>query len=320
VASEPLKPAYLLMGSDRPKISRALARLKTRFVDETVEHLFAETAEGADAVAACNALGLFGGGGRLVIVDGVERWKASDAQAVAAYLADPTQETVLALVAETLKSDAPLVKAVAGIGDVLAWDVPKRRILGWVAEQFARLGIQADRDACETLVALVGDDLAELENEVEKLATWAGSDPVSSRDVELLAVHGREAPSWGLSDAWGARDVAEVLATYESEVHRAEPFLVGARLASHVGLVRAAQRLADDGTPTREVAKTLGVHEFRVRKALGHAEHYSPDELDDAMVRLADLDAALKGASRRPPELELELALVDVTKRKPRSG
>jgi DNA polymerase III subunit delta len=319
MASEPLKPAYLLMGSDRPKISRALARLKTRFADETVEHLFAETAEGGDAVAACNALGLFGGGGRLVIVEGVERWKASDAQTVAAYLADPTPETVLALVAETLKSDAPLVKAVAGAGDVLAWDVPKRRVPGWVAEQFARLNVQADRDACETLVALVGDDLAELENEVEKLATWAGNDPVSSRDVELLAVHGREAPSWGLSDAWGARDVAEVLAAYESEVHRAEPFLVGARLASHVGLVRAAQRLADKGTPTREVAKTLGVHEFRVRKALGHAEHYSPDELDDAVVRLADLDAALKGASRRPPELELELALVAVTQPRPRS-
>jgi DNA polymerase III subunit delta len=320
VAAEPLKPAYLLMGSDRPKIARALARLRMRFADETVEHLYAEGASGADAVAACNALGLFGGGGRLVVVEDVERWKAADAQAIGAYLTDPTPETVLALVAETLKSDAPLVKAVAGRGEVLAWDVPKRRVTAWVAEQFARLEVQADRDACETLVALVGDDLAELENEVEKIAIWAGSEPVTARDVDALAVHARESPSWGLSDAWGERDVAEVLGAYESEMHRAEPFLVGARLASHVGLVRAAQRLAADGAPTREVAKTLGVHEFRVRKALGHAEHYSPDELDDAVVRLADLDAALKGASRRPAELELELALVDVTRPRPRGG
>jgi DNA polymerase III delta subunit len=70
--------------------------------------------------------------------------------------------------------------------------------------------------------------------------------------------------------------------------------------------------------PTREVAKKLGVHEFRVRKALGHAEHYSPDELDEAVVRLADLDAALKGSSRRPPALELELALVEVTRQRSR--
>jgi acetyl/propionyl-CoA carboxylase alpha subunit len=38
-----------------------------------------------------------------------------------------------------------------------------------------------------------------------------------------------------------------------------------------------------------------------------------PDELDDAVVRLADLDAALKGASRVARELELERALVEVT-------
>ena len=318
MAPEPLKPVYLIMGSDRPKIARALVRLRSRFPAESAEHLLADGATGEDAVAACNALGLFGDGGRLVIVEDVDRWKAADSQAIAAYLADPTAETVLVLVAEALKSDAPLVKAVAAGGEVLAWDVPKRRVPAWVAEQFTRLGVQADRDACETLVALVGDDLAELANEVEKIATWAGKDTVTARDVEALAVHAREAPSWGLSDAWGARDVAEVLTAYESEMHRAEPFLVGARLASHVGLVRASQRLSADGASTRDIAKTLGVHEFRVRKALGHAEQYSPNELDRAVVRLADLDAAVKGSSRRPPELEVELALVDVTER--RSG
>ncbi|HEU5211835.1 MAG TPA: hypothetical protein VFU10_03630, partial [Gaiellaceae bacterium] len=154
------------------------------------------------------------------------------------------------------------------------------------------------------------------ESEIEKLATWAGKESVGARDVELLAVHAREAPSWGLSDAWGARDVGEVLAVYESEVHRTEPFLVGSRLASHVTLVRNAQRLAAEGKSARDIAKTLGVHEFRVRKALGHADHYSPDELNDALVRLADLDAALKGNSRRPAGVELELALVEVTRKR----
>ena len=313
--ADPLRPAYLLTGSDRPKIARALARLRGRFDEGSVEHLFADATTGDDAVAACNALGLFGGGGRLVVVEGVDKWKAADAQAVGGYLADPTPDTVLALVADALKADAPLAKAVAKGGEVLAWDVPKRRVPGWVAEQFARLGVQADREACETLVALVGDDLDELESEVEKLATWAGKEPVTARDVEALAVHAREAPSWGLSDAWGARDTGELLGAFESDLHRTEPFLIGSRLASHVALVRNAQRLAAGGRATRDIAKELGVHEFRVRKALGHADHYSSDELDAAVVRLAELDASVKGASRRPAELELELALVDVTKR-----
>ena len=65
---------------------RALRRLRDRIGDDAVEHLAAETASGEEAVAACNSLGLLGGGDRLVIVEGVESWKAADVKAVAAYL------------------------------------------------------------------------------------------------------------------------------------------------------------------------------------------------------------------------------------------
>jgi len=64
VASE-LKPVYLLYGSDRPKIARAVRRLRERMGDDATEHLTAREASGADAVAACNSLGLFVGEGRL---------------------------------------------------------------------------------------------------------------------------------------------------------------------------------------------------------------------------------------------------------------
>src|SRR5438309_2532899 len=99
VASE-LKPVYLLYGSDRPKIARAVRRLRERMGDDATEHLTAREASGVDAVAACNSLGLFVGEGRLVIVDDAERWKAADVKDVVAYLGSPAPATVLALVAE----------------------------------------------------------------------------------------------------------------------------------------------------------------------------------------------------------------------------
>jgi DNA polymerase III delta subunit len=80
-----------------------------------------------------------------------------------------------------------------------------------------------------------------------------------------------------------------------------------------VALVRRVQALAAEGLAAREIAGRLKKHEFPIRKALGHAEHYSRDELDAAIVRLAELDAALKGASRVSNELELERALVEIT-------
>jgi DNA polymerase III delta subunit len=108
VSSEPLRPVYLLTGTDRPKIRRALERLRARFPEGAVEHLSADGVSGEEVVAACHALGLFEGG-RLVIVEEVDRWKAGDVKQVAAYVGDPTAGTVLALCGDDLKAGSPLV-------------------------------------------------------------------------------------------------------------------------------------------------------------------------------------------------------------------
>jgi DNA polymerase III subunit delta len=321
MAATELKPAYLLSGSDRPKIARALRRLRDRIGDDSTEHLSAREANGDDAVAACNALGLFVGGGRLVIVDEVERWKADDVKALAAYLAAPAPATVLALVAGELKADSALAKTVAKAGELLTYDVAKRRVPEWVAEQFARLGAKADKEACRALVEIVGDDLDELASEIDKLAAWAGGDEITIAAVEELAVGRAETPIFSLTDAWGRRDVGAVLGTTESLLERThrtrsgELLRIAASLVGHVGRVRRCQRLAEEGVRARDAAGRLKMHPFAAEKAFGQAANFSAEELSDAIVRLAELDAAAKGGSRLPSELELTRALIDVTRR-----
>jgi DNA polymerase-3 subunit delta len=320
VATE-LKPAYLLHGSDRPKIARAVRRLRERIGDDATEHLNARELSGADAVAACNALGLFVGEGRLVIVDEVERWKAADVKEVAAYLASPAPATVLALVAEELKSDSALAKAVAKTGQVLTYDVTKRKLPDWVGEQFARAGAKVEPDAARALIDIVGDDLEELASEIDKLATWAAGDPITLREVELLAAGRAETAIFSLTDAWGRRDVGAVLRAAEEIMERShrprsgELMRIIASLVSHVGRVRRCQRLADEGIRPRDAASQLKMHPFAAEKAFAQAANFSAEELADAVVRLAELDARAKGGSRLPADLELERTLVEITRR-----
>ena len=311
-----------MLGSDRPKIARAVHRLRERVGDDSTEHLSAVEVTGAAAVAACNALGLFGGEGRgrLVIVDDVERWKAADVKEIATYLAAPAPETTLALVAGELKSDSALAKAVAKSGQVLTYDVPKRRLPEWVGEQFARAGAKADRDACRALVEMVGDDLDELTSEIEKLATWAAGDPIGAREVERLAAGRADTSIFVLTDAWGRRDVAAVLRAAEEIMERShrprsgELMRIVASLVNHVGRVRRCQALAEGGMRAKEAAPQLKMHPFAAEKAFAQAANFSAEELADALVRLAELDAAVKGGSRLPADLELERALVDATR------
>jgi DNA polymerase III delta subunit len=56
------------------------------------------------------------------------------------------------------------------------------------------------------------------------------------------------------------------------------------------------------------------MHPFVAEKAFAQAANFSVEELNDALVRLAELDARAKGGSRLPADLELERALVDVTR------
>jgi len=314
--AEDLKPVYLLTGGDRPKITRALDRLRGRFDPAVVETLSAAETSGEDAVAACNALGLFAGGARLVLVEEVDRWKAADAKVVAAYLGNPAPETVLALVGDGVKRESPLAKACAKAGDLLVFDLQKRDLPRWVAEQFKRLEVEADAPACRALVDLVGESPEELAEEVLKIATWAGGEPVGEREVRLLVVARAETSPWELTDAWGRRDVAAALAACEAmlEGDRAVGGLVW-KLGDHVSLVRQCLRLAREGTRSAEAAKRLRRKEYPVRKAYDQAEAFADDELDRAIVRLAALDLATKGGSRLPDELELERALVEITRR-----
>jgi DNA polymerase III subunit delta len=324
VATE-LKPAYLLTGSDRPKIVRALRRLRDRIGDDATEHLDARDASAADVIASCNSMGLFGGE-RLVVVEEVERWKAADVKELAAYLAAPAPATVLALVAEELKADAPLAKAVAKTGQVLQYEVPKRKLPEWVAEQFGRYGARADADACRALVEMVGDNFDELQSEVDKLATWAAGQPVTLRDVEQMAAGRAETAIFSLTDAWGRRDVAGVLSSAESIMERShrprsgELMRIIASLVGHVGRVRRCQRLADQGVRPRDAAGRLKMHPFAAEKAFGQAANFSAEELGYAIVRLSELDAAAKGGSRMPADLELERALIDVTRPRERAA
>jgi DNA polymerase-3 subunit delta len=322
VASEQeLKPVYLLTGTDRPKIAVALKRLRKRIGEDATEQLHAGEAAAADAIAACNALGLFGGEARLVVVDGVESWKAADVKELEPYLAAPAPSTVLALVGDGVKRDSALAKAVAKKGQILAYDVTKKQLPEWVGEQFARLGASVDRDACRALVEAVGDDVGDLASEIEKLATWAGGEQITRAAVEELAVGRAETPIFAVTDAWGRRDVAATLRATESLLDRshrprsAELIRLVASLVGHVGRVRKASRLADEGFRSSEIASRLKMHPFVAEKATKQAANFSPDELAQATVSLAALDAGAKGGSRLPPEVQLERTLVAITRR-----
>ena len=67
---------------------------------------------------------------------------------------------------------------------------------------------------------------------------------------------------------------------------------------------------------SKEAAAQLKLNPYYAGKLYRQAEGFSEEELDEAVLRLAALDGALKGQSRLAPDLELQRTLVELTRRR----
>jgi len=330
VSEQELEAVYLITGSDEPKVELAVTRLRGRFAPEATERVSALESPAEDVVGLCNAGSLFGDA-RLVIVMEVDGrrnadgrltggWKAADVAAITAYLETPAPATTLALVARDVRKTSPLAKTCAKVGRVLEFSAGKKAV-GWVTERFRQAGVSVDPDACAALVHLVGDDLRALAVEVDKVATWAGDDPVGEHEIELLVAAVADTPPFTITDAWAEHDAGRALEATERVFDRSdrprrdEAARLSATLSSHATRLRTARRLRESGVRAADGAPQLGTKStFYADKLYRQSEEFSDGELATAAVRLAELDLALKGGSRLAPDLELQRALLDISR------
>lgn len=324
--ADELKPVYLLTGSDRPKIDRAVRRLRARFDESAYEQLSAFEAKGPDIVAACNSMGLFGGDDRLVLVTDIDGrrtkeghmtggLKAADIAAIVEYLSAPAPGTVLALVGEEVKADSVIGKAVKKRGEILAYEVASKELPRWIRTQFGSRHVPVDIEACRRLLDLVGDDLTDLSNEIDRLCTWSGGEPITQTIIDRMVLPRREPETFALTDGIGDRDLAAALEAAEELVEAAsdtqgELIKTTMLLANHVRRLLEVKAFEAQGVSPRDAAVQMKRKPFYVQKLYGQAGEYSAEELRAALVELARLDHSLKGGSREPGELALSRMLV----------
>jgi DNA polymerase III subunit delta len=308
-----LKPAYLICGSDWPKVDASITRLRSRFGPESVEQLSAAD-DDADVVLACNALDLLGGP-RLVLVRGAEQLSPDQVAEIAAYLQAPAPETCLALFgAGGIDPKGALVKAVESVGDVRIFDAPDRKqAADWVVKRFAAEKVHCPAPVGRRLVELVGEDMGDLAPEVEKLIVYARGETPEVEDVEALVSPQTDIKPWEITDAWGRGDAASMIELAVADIDApGDVSRVVAQISAHVRRVWRVSSLVERGYDKEAIAKELGVKPYPAQKLMAQAQRFGPEELGAAVVRLADLDLAVKGGSRLNSRFELELALAEI--------
>jgi len=328
-----LKPAYLIHGDDHGAVAERRAGLRALAERQPGGAASVELLEGEASTPASVALALatmtlpMGGAepqatqgsgagslGRVIIVDGVERWRQADVEKhLLPAMRQMPPDTTLALFArEEQRAAAPeaVHEAIRLLGGqvvaqmaVKPWELAK-----WVREQAARMGLELEAAAAKALVAQVGERQQRLLRELEKLALeghesdpGAASRHVTLEEVERRAAHSAELRAYGLADALVAADEREAVRTYMRLRQQGErlsglTYLMAGRLRDALAI---ALRLRA-GESVAEIKRGLRMPARAAARLVADVERNDPERLRAALEALADLELDARGGAPFP--------------------
>lgn len=302
MAASALLPAYLIVGADEYKRSRAIERMKARLEKSgMVEFNLDErdmTRDPAidDIIASLNTFPM-GSDFRLVILDGCDRLPKAVSEPLVEYFADPSPTTVCLVVANTLAKNTRLYKAIAKIDKKAVvdctpkktWEMPKQ-VVSMARAHGKTIGLPA----AEALVSRAGEQSRMLDNELKRLSQMVEGPEITLADVERLVMRTAEVKPWDFLNAVSARDLPRALELLRLQPERSEVRLFSLLVTRLRELIVA--RALDSRGAGRELASTLGVQSWQVKNHLTWARRYTADELVDALRAAVDVEAALKGS------------------------
>ncbi|MGH2861839.1 MAG: DNA polymerase III subunit delta [Solirubrobacteraceae bacterium] len=307
------KPAYLIHGDDHGRMAERRARLRELAEQQSgaqgLELFEGEQATPDNVAAALNAM-TFAIGRRFLIVEGAERWKDKEMDALEAALAGIAPDTTITFFAREdgrLKAPKRLQNAVRKLGgdisaeqSVKPWELPK-----WAVAQARQLGLDLTPEAARMLVAHVGERQQRLLRELEKLAldlVPPGQPPTAPRThvdadtvLELTAASA-ERKAWTLADALLSGNAATATRTLLQMRAQGErlPGLIY-WMSSRVRQAHQVARALDRGESQAQVRSSLRMPPSAADKLISDARRIGAERLAQAVCLIADLELASRG-------------------------
>ncbi len=194
-------------------------------------------------------------------------------------------------------------------GAVKDFQSPKGNgLAGWVEREARDRGLDLAPGAAKEIAQRVGGFVQENDAtrqfqtrnasmELDKLALYRETAPISVEDVRALVPEALPGTIWGFADAVGERRTAQALGLLERLLATtAEPVLVVVLHRRVRELLELGDRIGR-GANLATAARAMGINsEYRAGTLAAQARNWTTDELAGALDGLVELDALIKGA------------------------
>ena len=165
------------------------------------------------------------------------------------------------------------------------------------ADRFAKdRGRRLDDDARALLLECIGRDLLLLASELDKLVAAVPAErAIGAADVLRVTAPGREHGTFEMTDAVCARDAAGASRLLAQALDEgAQPIAVIGALAAALKPILAGAEFVARGRRPEEAERAIGLNPYQRRAVQQGMRAYRVGELRRALIRLADIDVAIK--------------------------
>lgn len=248
---------------------------------------------------------------RLIMIEDSGFFKNATPE-LAEYLPGMPPETIMVFVESEVDKRGKLFKAVKNKGRVVELGRQDARTLtSWVLGMLRREKLNITRDAMERFLEMAGDDMENIEHELEKLISYVhGKDAIEKSDVEAICTVTTENKIFDMVRAVAERRQRQALDLYYDLLTLKEPpmrilFLIARQFNQMLQL----RDLRDQGFDNKTIASKAGLAPFIVTKLLGQASHYDKEKLQQAVTDCVEAEASVK-TGRLGDRLAVELLII----------
>jgi len=245
--------------------------------------------------------------GRHFVIRKIE--KNRSARTLAAILEKPFPEgTYLTLLAGPLKATNAVLKVAKAKDAVTALPTPRGTALQRTARGIlGESGLALPNPVAQTLLTKCGNDLLSLRNELDKLRSLAGSDPISEAMARELCFNHTEATAYPFYDRLGEGQLPAAL--NELGGLREDSGRIVGGVIRHFTRLVMVRLLLDQSQPQSEIASKIGMQDWLCRRLIGQAKRRSFEALVKALRLGVKLDQRIKQGQIAPDDALMHLIL-----------
>ena len=180
----------------------------------------------------------------------------------------------------------------------------------WLKKEVAKDKVIISPEAIRKLIAYVGNDLWQLNNELNKLIAYKANQSINEEDIDLLVKAKIDVNIFKTLDALAQRNkktafrlLHEHLSQGENEIYLFSIFVYQVRT-----LIKLKD-LIEKGTSYYDLAKKAKLHPFVIKKSSEQLRNFSLEQLKKIYQRLLEIEIGLKkGRFDGPTALDLLVA------------